>query len=747
MSDRAAPRPPDHPGRRASDRTTDAVAAAPAAGVVDFASAAAVVIADLREHVGMDSWLVARRRGDEYVVLAAADDDPYGNHVGLVRPWDETYCARMVDGSAPPVAPDVDEAPGYARMRDVVGFPAGSYLSVPLHAPDGEMLGTLCAAGSTRRGDELVAAMPHIRAQAGLLATVLSHELQLEREVRRRERAESAAATDALTGVANRRAWDAALAAEDARADRYATHAAVVVLDLDALKGVNDADGHAAGDALLRRTADLLRARVRSSDLLARLGGDEFGVLLVETAPEAARSAAQQLAGHLAAHGIAASVGVGSRDGEDLHGAWRHADAEMYLDKARRGPAPRRGGARPAGRRGPATGPTPAVGTVPTLSSVDALLALVRDQLGMDAAYVTKVEGAERTFRNVSTRTSVDLHAGQREPVAGSYCELVVDGRLEEVVPDAAAHPAVGHLPVTAAFDIGAYVGVPLHRADGSLYGTLCTHSRAADHRLRPRDAEVLRSVGRVVMDLVEEEDRREDGRAELLQALDDLAEAGGPRTVLQPGVELRSGRVVGAEALSRLPGPDGSPQTWFTRAERAGVGLRLDLMCLEAALRHVHRCPGPMGVNAAPSTVLTPAFTRLLGEGPLDHLTVELTEHERVEDYASLAAVLRPLRARGLRVAVDDAGAGFASMRHVVQLEPDVVKLDMSIVRGIERSPGQSAMARALVRFAEDTGAAVMAEGVETEAERAHLLDLGVGYGQGFLLGRPVPAEDFGRG
>ncbi|MEJ5946732.1 EAL domain-containing protein [Pseudokineococcus basanitobsidens] len=702
--------------------------------ISDFTSAARAALQDLRERVGMDSWLVARRRGDDYVVLATAEDDAFGNRTGLVRPWEETFCARMVDGSAPQVAPVVDDAPGYARMRDATGIEARSYLSVPLHAPDGRLLGTLCAAGAQERGADLEAAMPSVRVQAGLLGTLLDHELQLAREVRRRERAESAAATDALTGVANRRAWDAALAAEEARAGRYASQACVVVLDLDALKHVNDADGHAAGDALLRRTADLLRERVRGSDLLARLGGDEFGLLLVEASPDEGREVARQVRDLLARSGIEASIGVGARNGDDdLHAAWRVADAAMYADKAARGTRPR---ARPgAAARAAASHPV-VDGT--RLSSVDALLELVREQLDMDATYVTRLEGDRRSFRNIAARAPMPARPGDHEPLSGTYCELLLDGRLENVVPDAAAHPVTSPLPVTRERHVGAYVGVPLHRADGRLYGTLCAHSLEADHRLRPRDAEVLRSIGGVVMDLVEEEDRREDGRRRLLTELDALEADGGPRTALQVVVDLRDGRPVGAEALSRFPAPHEAPSRWFARAAGGGAEGRLDLMCLQASLRHVGRRPGRLAVNASPGTVLTPAFTRLLGAGPLDHLVLELTEHAPVEDYTSLLAVLRPLRERGLLLAVDDAGAGYASMRHVVQLAPDVVKLDIGVVRGVERSRAGSAMAAALVGFARSTDALVLAEGVETVAERDHLVQLGVHLGQGHLFGRP---------
>ncbi|MEJ5914045.1 EAL domain-containing protein [Pseudokineococcus sp. 1T1Z-3] len=722
------------------DRTGEVTVVPADERVRDFASAAGAVLADLRARFGMDSWLVARRRGEEYVVLATASDDAFGQHPGLVRRWEDTFCARVLDGSAPVVTPVVDDVPALADMRAVTGMDVRSYLSVPLRGADETLLGVLCAAGTEPRGSELHQALPSVRVQADVLATLLDLELGLAREVRRRERAESAAATDALTGVPNRRAWDAALTAEEARAGRYATMASVVVLDLDALKDVNDASGHAAGDALLRRTADLLRERVRGSDLLARLGGDEFGLLLVETSPAEAAEVARQVRDLLAAAGVEASVGVGARTGtHDLYAAWRAADAAMYRDKSTRSVSP---------RRVPVADPATAAHRLPQtarvhLSSVDALLQLVREQLDMDAAYVTRFgTGADATFRNFVARGSTPLRVGERWSLDGSCCGALVDGRIESVVPDTGAHPTTHAMAVTDAFGVGAYVGVPLYRSDGSVYGTLCASSTHADHRLQQRDAEVLRSVGGVIVELVEEEDRREDARRAALSRLDALKASGGPGTALQVVVDLRDGSACGVEALSRFPEPRTSPSWWFARAAQVGATEWLDLLCLEASLAHASTRSGRYAVNVLPTTLLSPAFTRLLGEGSLDHLVVEVSEHERVEDYSSMLSVLRPLRERGLLLAVDDAGAGFNGLRHVVHLEPDVVKLDAEVVRGIERSTAGAAMAAAVVGLARSTGALVLAEGVETEAERQHLLRLGVALGQGHLFGRPELVE-----
>ena len=149
-------------------------------------------------------------------------------------------------------------------------------------------------------------------------------------------RAIELAGVDALTGLGNRRTWRRALDEEAARATRYARSSAIVVVDLDGLKRINDDSGHAAGDAHLQRAAAAVRAASRSVDVVCRLGGDEFGVLAPETGPEGASRLASRLRAELDAAGVEASIGVSTTADGDLEQAWQLADGEMYLHKRRR---------------------------------------------------------------------------------------------------------------------------------------------------------------------------------------------------------------------------------------------------------------------------------------------------------------------------------------------------------------------------------------------------------------------------
>jgi EAL domain-containing protein (putative c-di-GMP-specific phosphodiesterase class I) len=208
-------------------------------------------------------------------------------------------------------------------------------------------------------------------------------------------------------------------------------------------------------------------------------------------------------------------------------------------------------------------------------------------------------------------------------------------------------------------------------------------------------------------------------------------------RLVYQPIVHLDTGVIAGVEALCRFH--DGrSPERWFQECEGRGTAAELDLAIIERALADVPGLPdGYLAVNLSPSTLRDPRLPDVLtGPGvPTDRIVVEVTEHARVTDYFEAQRVLGSLRNAGIRVAVDDAGAGYASFRHILQLRPDIIKMDQSITRDIDTDPARHALATALVIFAGEVGAAVVAEGVETEGELAALGTAGITRAQGFAL------------
>jgi len=209
---------------------------------------------------------------------------------------------------------------------------------------------------------------------------------------------------------------------------------------------------------------------------------------------------------------------------------------------------------------------------------------------------------------------------------------------------------------------------------------------------------------------------------------------------VYQPIVHLDTGDVMGVEALCRFP--DGrSPERWFREAEALGLAPALDLAIIETAMADVPSLPpGYLSLNVSPSTLGDPRLLDLLAARhvPSERLVVEITEHARVANYGLARRTLDTMRRLGVHLAVDDAGAGYATFRHVLRLRPDIIKMDHSITQHINEDPARMALAAALVIFAGEIGAVLIAEGVETAGELAALQRAGVSRAQGFALGRP---------
>jgi EAL domain-containing protein (putative c-di-GMP-specific phosphodiesterase class I) len=206
--------------------------------------------------------------------------------------------------------------------------------------------------------------------------------------------------------------------------------------------------------------------------------------------------------------------------------------------------------------------------------------------------------------------------------------------------------------------------------------------------------------------------------------------------------IELRSNDCIAYEALTRFPDDAvWTTRDWFAAANDLGVGATLELAAIAAALPHLDDIPptAALAINVSPAVAVTDEFFELVAPFAR-RLIIELTEHEPVDDYVALAEGLQDLRDLGARIAIDDVGAGFATLRHILRLAPDIVKLDLSLTTGIENDPGSRALTAALVEFADRTGALIAAEGIETPVELKLLRELGVNHGQGYLLGRPSP-------
>ena len=256
-------------------------------------------------------------------------------------------------------------------------------------------------------------------------------------------------------------------------------------------------------------------------------------------------------------------------------------------------------------------------------------------------------------------------------------------------------------------------------------------------------DDVVGRGLIHELLDQVRETNRARDERARKRARIRSVMQRGELQIVFQPIVDLVSRAVVGHEALSRFAThPTRSPDQWFAEAHAVGLGVELELWAVREACEHSRGLPAAsfMAVNVSPATAERSDLLPLLVLAHVDHVVLEVTEHAPVEDYPRFRIAIGRMRELGARLAIDDAGAGFASLRHILELNAELIKLDGSLTHSLEADPRRRSLASALIEFGRESGAAVLAEHIESELQLHELRRLGVRYGQGYHLGRPQP-------
>ncbi len=227
----------------------------------------------------------------------------------------------------------------------------------------------------------------------------------------------------------------------------------------------------------------------------------------------------------------------------------------------------------------------------------------------------------------------------------------------------------------------------------------------------------------------------------ELHESLKSVLASASFHPVFQPVVDLESREIVGFEALTRFDSGE-LPDRCFAGAWSAGLGPDLEIATLKASIAAAKKLPAGrwLGLNASPRLLADPGRLKAT-LGLVDRpLILEVTEHEVIEDYVAVREAIR-LLGPGVRVAVDDAGAGVANFGHIVDLRPDFVKLDIGLIRNVNTNLGRQAVVVGMSHYSRTAGCRLVAEGVETEAEAETLRRLGVDFGQGFLFGHPAPA------
>ncbi|KQP18510.1 diguanylate phosphodiesterase [Pseudorhodoferax sp. Leaf267] len=374
------------------------------------------------------------------------------------------------------------------------------------------------------------------------------------------------------------------------------------------------------------------------------------------------------------------------------------------------------------------------------------MLRIVRRYLNMDVAFVSRFREDDRLLEVLDAETQGPLHLGQSIALTEGYCLKVVRGELPELIPDTSRNAVARALPATTEVPIGSHLSVPIVLPDRHVYGTLCCFSYEPNHSLDERDVMLLRACAEFLALHLQAAARHARDKAYTAATVRAVVAQGAPRIVFQPVYHIPDMRLHGFECLSRFDAePRRSPDKWFAAAHDAGVGLELEFQAICNALAHLDRMPvGPcMNINSSPEMILSGQLLALRDSGhDLARVVLEVTEHAVVRDYAALSQALQPLRAQGVTLAVDDAGAGYSSMRHILSLEPDIIKLDIELTHGIDADPKRKALAKGLTSFAHEIGSLVVAEGVETATELAMLASLGVDCAQGYHLDRPMDFE-----
>lgn len=366
----------------------------------------------------------------------------------------------------------------------------------------------------------------------------------------------------------------------------------------------------------------------------------------------------------------------------------------------------------------------------------------------MDVAILAEFSDGNEVFRVIEgDAASFDLRPGAAIPFQDSYSRRLLDVPPKGLSPDARSDHRLRDLLLEQLPVVGSYLGVPVTLPDGRVYGTLFCLSRTPHPLLDDRDVKFLGVLSQLVgEELVrwEEEVAEQSRRLRRIRGL--LDGGSGFRVAYQPIFDLRDRTVVGYEALSRFEGgPSRAPNEWFAEAADMGLGIELEIAAVEAALESFDNMPDHayLSVNVSPEAMTSSSFFQAIAGRAEDRLVVEVTEHAKVESYAELADAVLALRGRGVRLAIDDVGAGFASLRHVLRLRPDIIKLDITLTRSIDTDPVRRALASSFIRFAEDIHATIAAEGIETGGELEELCTLGVGCGQGFFLAEPGSLQE----
>ncbi len=372
---------------------------------------------------------------------------------------------------------------------------------------------------------------------------------------------------------------------------------------------------------------------------------------------------------------------------------------------------------------------------------------VARRSLNMDISFVGIFENGRRSIKAVSKNLSAnsDIKENDSQELNKTYCHNIANGNLPIFIKDTDDNEVTKNLNVTRDLNIGAYIGVPISSSKGHIYGTLCCFNNqplSIDENYNHKILESLAHTAGLLLDLAEEtQEKTESSRLRIEAALRNNT----IKIVFQPIYDVGKDRVVGYECLSRFDNPEEmSTHDWFEQARACRLDIDLELAAFLKAISYLPLFPLDqyLSINLSPNSIYNKHSMDIITGLDLSRIVIEITEHERIKSYDAFKLALVSLREKGAKIAIDDAGAGYASLKHILEIDADKIKLDISLIRDINSDKKRRALARALVAFANEIGTEVLAEGVETKEEMTTLVGMGVSNLQGYYIGRPEKFE-----
>ena len=371
-----------------------------------------------------------------------------------------------------------------------------------------------------------------------------------------------------------------------------------------------------------------------------------------------------------------------------------------------------------------------------TLTTViTSLIRSVRERLRMEVGFVSHFAGGQRVFLYVDAQAGAPwLEPGSSDPLEESYCQRIVDGRLPQLMTDSRDNPEARTLAATFAIPVGAHISVPVRLMNGQVYGTFCLFSRYAQPGLNHRSLALVRVFADVIAALVDDAEAAGSPLRRRRQEVSQLLEKRGFTFIQRPVKNLLTDTVAAYELVAQLDGSCAEAMHLIRESDQLGLSAMYGVCLAEAALKALRQLPdqAQLALNVTPD--LLQRFDLLNWFAPEDshRLVLQISERDPVDDYENMNLLLHTIKACGFRIAVDDAGAGYASMRHILQFRPDFIKLDASLIRNIHARRDQQAMVSALQIFARNQGCMLVAGGVDSVDEYQYLVSIGMTFVEG---------------